>query len=188
MRAFIGIDFDEDVKEKIYVLQQKFKRSALKGRWKARNNFHLTLKFLTEINITQKEKIDPALQKIAAGRMPFQLVVRGISMFGDRDSIRVLWLGLAGDVKELQSLRRDIDQHLAPIGFLPEKRIFQPHITIGQDILFDGGFDRIQRQVGTVDFPMMTISRFYLFKSEQLQNKRVYSKISAYDLSAAEQQ
>lgn len=181
MRAFIGLDFDENVKERIYAFQQKLKGDALKGRWKSIDNFHLTLKFLTEIGMAQKAEIDNAMQKIGALRIPFYLSVRGLGMFAGKDSIRVLWLGLMSDVEKLRSLQREIDQQLAPVGFLPEKRTFQPHITIGQDVIFDGGFDQIQNRIGTVDFGMMKIKRFYLFKSEQIQNKRVYSKVSEYD-------
>ena len=46
MRAFIGIDFEENTKNAIRDLQQDYREAALKGRWKHHDNFHITLKLV----------------------------------------------------------------------------------------------------------------------------------------------
>lgn len=183
IRAFIGIDFDRDVKRGIYDLQQRIRSYAQKGRWKYVDNFHLTLKFLAEVNLTQKARIDDAMEKICLANTPLDLAVTGMGIFAGKDSIRVLWLGLTGDTEKINLLQQEINKQLAPIGFLPENRKFQPHITIGQDIIFECGFDQIRDTIGEVNFGMMKINGLFLFKSEQIQHKRVYSKVSKYDFS-----
>lgn len=182
IRAFIGIDFPREVKNGIYDLQQRLRKYALKGRWKHLDNFHLTLKFLDEISLTQQAQIDVTLKKLCIDRKPFNLSVTGMGIFDGRETIRVLWLGLAGDIQELQSLHKEIDQSLTHLGFQPEKRRFRPHVTIAQDLVFKCGFDQIQEAIGDVQLGMIRVDSLFLFKSEQVQNKRIYSKVSEYNL------
>ena len=53
MRTFIGIDFEDAIKNNILELQNKLRKYVVKGRWKHSDNFHLTLKFLDEIDSEQ---------------------------------------------------------------------------------------------------------------------------------------
>lgn len=180
IRAFIGIDFGNDCKAYIHGLQQSLRKCAVKGRWKHSDNFHLTLKFLDEIDEKQQKQIEAALSDICAHRKPFCLEVSELGMFKGRDSIRVLWLGLTGELKPLQSLAGDIEKALVPIGFPAEKRPYVPHITIGQDIIFERPFDQVRDSAGHIGFGPMDMEKLTLFKSEQLQNKRVYTKIKEF--------
>ena len=177
MRAFIGIDFDRDHKNKINELQQRLKKYAVRGRWKHTDNFHLTLKFLDDINMSQRMQIDNALKEICSTIKPFKLNIKDVGVFDGKDSIRVLWLGLGGDTEELVSLYKRIDELLTPIGFIPEKRPYRPHITIGQDIVFECGFQQIRDSIGNLNFEPVVVNSLHLFKSEQIANKRVYTKV-----------
>jgi 2'-5' RNA ligase len=184
IRAFIAVDFDDRLKKDIFRLQQEFRRLAVKGRWKHIDNFHLTLKFLDEISETQKLQIDAAMRKLCAARKPFRLETAEPGIFEGGDCARVLWLGLAGDMEELKSLRGEIEKALAPLGFPPEKRGFSPHITIGQDIVFDGGFGKAAEIAGkAARHGIIGVDRLILFKSEQIGNKRIYTRVSEYGFS-----
>jgi RNA 2',3'-cyclic 3'-phosphodiesterase len=180
IRAFIGIDFESDLKDNIFQLQEKIKRYAVSGRWKYTDNFHLTLKFLGEISLRNQEQIDEAMKKICIAGKPFSLAVTGLGIFEGRDAVRVLWLGLSGDIPELQSLYKSIDNMLVPIGFPHENRSFSPHITIGQDIVFKCKFDEIKQAIGEVQFSPFSVTGLSLIKSEQIKNKRIYTKIADY--------
>lgn len=182
IRAFVGIDFTEEVKDEIHELQQKLKGYASKGRWKGRDNFHLTLKFLAQISFAQKAQIDESLQSLSRKEKPFNLELKGLGVFGGKDSYRVLWLGLAGDMQDLRSLHKKVDQVLTPLGFPPERRPFSPHITLGQDIVFADRFEEIQAEVGGFEFTPTHVERIHLFKSEQVQFKRIYTKLADYSL------
>lgn len=182
MRAFIGIDFSGEIKDEIYELQQKLRGYAQKGRWKHPDNFHLTLKFLDEITLSQKEMIDESLQRLCQKERPFSLGLKGLGVFTGKESLRVLWLGLTGELQELMSLQHKMDQALTPLGFKPEKRRYTPHITLGQDIVFEAGFEEIKAGIEGLEFGRTQVEEIALFKSEQVQNKRVYTHISGYPL------
>lgn len=182
MRTFVGIDFSQEVKDEIQELQRRLRGYAQKGRWKHPDNFHLTLRFLGEISTPQKNQIDESLQRLCQGESPFNLKLKGLGVFTDKESIRVLWLGLAGDVQELESLHKKIGQSLKPLGFTLERRRFNPHITLGQDILFETGFEEIKAGIGELELSSTHVERIHLFKSEQIQYKRIYTKVSDYPL------
>lgn len=182
IRAFIGIEFDSGCKKYIYELQQRLRKYALKGRWKSGDNFHLTLKFLDEINAKQQKQIDEAMLGICAGQDPFRLEITGLGAFNGRESIRVAWLGLSGDLHQLRPLAAKIDHSMSGLGFFPEKRPYSPHITIGQDIIFECPFEQMKGSIEPVKFGPIDVNKVILFKSEQVQNRRVYSKVSEYTL------
>lgn len=186
IRAFIGIDFNNDCKKYIFDLQQQLRKYAVKGRWKHSSNFHLTLKFLDEISHEQKEHIDTIINEICSARQAFSLTVSETGVFQGKDMVRVLWLGLGGDVLMLQQLAAVIDESVSNLGFPIEKRRFTPHITLGQDIIFERPFDEIRDSIGRISYGPLDVKSVNLFKSEQLQNKRIYTKISEYPLVGTE--
>jgi 2'-5' RNA ligase len=182
IRAFIGIDLDPECKKYIFDLQQRLRKYAVRGRWKHSSNFHLTLKFLDEISPARKELIDARLHEICKAQKTFSLEVSEAGIFRGRDVIRVLWLGLGGSLDTLRQLAAGIDESVSGLGFPLERRPFTPHITIGQDIIFQCPFDEIKDAVGRISYGPMEVKTVNLFKSEQLQNKRIYTKISNYPL------
>lgn len=182
MRSFIGIDFNENLKKEIYRLQQKLRKFSIRGRWKHSDNFHLTLKFLNEITDIQKKQIDDIIGKICAETAPFNISIKNMGTFNGRtpDSIRVLWLGLAGELEKLNSLNKNTEEAMTKIGFPAEKKGFNPHITLGQDIIPAGDFAAMQKQFGEIDLGTVKVDKLFLFKSEQIENKRIYTAISEY--------
>jgi 2'-5' RNA ligase len=188
MRAFLGIDFDKEVKNNILVLQQRLRKYTVKGRWKYIDNFHLTLKFLGEVNGVQHSRIDKAINRVCTGMSPFSLIVEEFGVFKGRESVRVLWIGLSGEVGRLKSLQKAVDNATAPLGFLPEKRRYTPHVTIGQDIVFECPFEQIREAIGEARPGIVNVNSLYLFKSEQIQGKRIYSKVSEYKFHSSNPQ
>lgn len=180
LRAFIGIDFNPGIKAEMFRIQQLYRSQAIKGRWKYSGNLHLTLKFLDEITDEQRNAIDEKLTGICMRTKPFYLFPEKAGMFEGKDNVRVLWLGLGGETDKLSALQKEIDSRLAEIGFAPDRRPFTPHITIGQDIEFKKDFDKTAQAGYEIKDKGEMINKLHLFKSEQVGEKRVYTKISEY--------
>ncbi|NLC69550.1 MAG: RNA 2',3'-cyclic phosphodiesterase [Clostridiaceae bacterium] len=182
MRSFIAIDFDRELKTRIAGLQSEIRRYAVSGRWKHIDNFHLTLKFLGEINPNSVENINRILAGICSSFSPFKLSFSTLGYFPGQEKIRVLWLGLEGDLDKLLCFQKTIDAGLKEEGFEPEKRRFTPHVTIGQDIVLNSVFESIMRLVDPKELPEIRVRSIYLFKSEQINFKRIYTPISEFCL------
>jgi len=182
IRAFIGIDFSDDCRKYIFDLQQRLKKYAVRGRWKHIGNFHLTLKFLDEISAEQKKQIDMSMKQLCGAFKPFSLEISETGIFKGNDAVRVLWLGIGGDLRALHQLAGSIDSSVSALGFPPEKRRYTPHITIGQDIIFECPFENIADSIGRISYGPISVEKICLFRSEQVQNRRVYTIVSEYGL------
>ena len=183
IRAFIGIELGDLQKSEIAGIINLLHKDARKGRWKREENLHLTLKFLAEVSEDQLVAIDATLTDLARQQSPFRLEFTELGQFRGRDSIRVVWLGLAGELAGLAHLQSQIEHCLVPVGFAAEARPFAPHVTLGQDVIFTQDFREIQRSLGPVTIKPVTVDYLTLFKSEQIEGRRVYTPIHRYDFN-----
>ncbi|ETW99696.1 MAG: hypothetical protein ETSY2_40385, partial [Candidatus Entotheonella gemina] len=77
------------------------------------------------------QDIKDALASVTAA--PFELTLASVGRFPKRQKQppRVLWVGIDAD-PALGQLHKKITQVLAEIGFEPEDRLFNPHITLAR--------------------------------------------------------
>jgi 2'-5' RNA ligase len=185
MRAFIGIDFSEEFKQKLASFQMMLRNDAVKGRWKHRDNFHLTLKFFEEISPIQQKPVMEVMKKVCKETVPFSLGFGGLGFFEGRDSIRTVYLHLTRDTDQLIELHSKLDQALEAVGFPKEARKFTPHITLGQDIVFSSDKLELLKKFSAPIQKTSMVNKLILFKSEQIQNRRVYTKMYAEEFSGS---
>jgi len=68
-----------------------------------------------------------------AGQQPFSLGLASIGAFPNQLKPKVLWVGAAAEgAGLLTSLAARLSRELEAIGFEPERRPFQPHLTIAR--------------------------------------------------------
>lgn len=184
MRAFIAVEFSRELKGMIARLQNELRGHALSGRWKHADNFHLTLKFLGEIDLKRATLLGGLLQSACAAQKAFDLKISRAGTFPGRDNVRVLWLGMEGDTASLGELRRNIEEELEIAGFPRENRSFKPHITIGQELLFNTDLETLMRKIDVSAFPAVHVDGVVLYKSEQIGKRRVYTPIRKFPFEA----
>lgn len=92
----------------------------------------LTPKFLGETDEACVPAIEQRLRTAAFEAAPFALCLGRFGAFPSLGCLRVLWLGVAGDVQRLASLQGRVEQELAWLGFPPEDRPFFPYLTFGR--------------------------------------------------------
>ncbi|HOM02089.1 MAG TPA: RNA 2',3'-cyclic phosphodiesterase [Acetivibrio sp.] len=182
MRTFIAVDFSMGLKKEILKLQTQLRSLTSSGRWKYIDNFHLTLKFLGEIEKSKVLDISEGLYEVCTNTRRFCLNIDGLSFFPGNKCLRVLWLKLAGDLESLNKLQSEIDMKLEKLGFEREKRRYVPHVTIAQDVVFNMDFEEIKQLAASYRFPTIEVQSVSLFKSEQIGPKRVYTPIAEHKL------
>jgi RNA 2',3'-cyclic 3'-phosphodiesterase len=92
---------------------------------------HVTLKFLGEQDERLVGDICGALESVAPRHRALSVETTGLGAFPNFRRPRVVWVGMTGE-KALQSLARDVDEALAPLGIAAETRAFQAHVTLGR--------------------------------------------------------
>jgi RNA 2',3'-cyclic 3'-phosphodiesterase len=130
IRAFIAVEIAPKTVESISEAIGQLKLRVTGVRWIPLNNLHVTLKFLGDID---EAKVDPIAQALRDHLRPFSRFIisaKGLGVFPDLKRPRVLWVGL--EAQRLAVLASTVEKALEPLGFSPEKRGFQPHLTIGR--------------------------------------------------------
>lgn len=131
MRLFIAIEIPEEIKDYLCEMQQEIGGSRDNSKNKislvTKDNMHLTLKFLGEVQPNRLDDIKNNLKKITFE--PFSIVLDNIGVFPSEDYIRVVWVGLKPEEPVLE-LQKNIDETIKK-RFKKEKG-FKPHLTIAR--------------------------------------------------------
>ncbi len=129
MRCFIAIEIPEHVKAEIFHVFEKIKQSGLvAGNFVEKENLHLTLKFLGELNAEEIAKIKKELFEIEFKK--FNAETGSIGFFPNEDYIRTLWVELVGG--EISKIHKKIDDKLFEFGIKKEDKNFSSHMTVAR--------------------------------------------------------
>jgi 2'-5' RNA ligase len=132
MRTFVAIDLTPEIKSQLETLVKKLKPVARNLKWVSKENYHLTLKFLGEIDENQVKEVKSILEVVAQLHHPFQLSLQGTGSFPPGQSrLRVVWVGISADTA-LFEIQKEIEDLLEEKDFPREERPFSPHLTIGR--------------------------------------------------------
>ncbi len=124
MRLFAAILLPEDVRSALAGLA-----GGLPGaRWAPEENYHLTLRFIGEVDQGFAEELAEALSHVSGAA--FELRICALGSFGGARP-RAVWAGIAPS-GPLTALRRRVESALMRAGLPPEERKFMPHITLGR--------------------------------------------------------
>lgn len=151
------------------------------ARWTERENFHLTLTFIGEVNEAEAEDIDAALETIRAPRFPLRL--QGTGSFSARNDPKVLWAGVA-DSPALRRLKEKIDRALQRAGIAFEKRKYTPHVTLARLKNADEGkIAEFMQQHNLFTTEEFDVDEFLLFRSHQTKHGSAYEALREYPLA-----
>jgi len=134
VRTFIAIELDEKIKAGLTELQEQLKVRVPQGsvRWVGPEGIHLTLKFLGNVPANRIEQIERAIAQACAGFSSFSFSVGGLGCFPDARRPRVVWVGVQEERGTLKRLQKVIEDGMEKLGFAPEGRGFQAHLTLGR--------------------------------------------------------
>ncbi len=131
-RLFVAVPLPQQLKLELSKWIQSKRREWPFQRWIHEQDVHITLQFLGEVTLPQKDRIINALGALSKNQAPFPLEIHGIGTFGRVEQPRILWAGVEGDLDQLHQLQNKITEKLWPIGFIPEDRPYRPHVTLAR--------------------------------------------------------
>jgi 2'-5' RNA ligase len=175
IRLFVALALPDDVAESLLAIQ-----SGVPGaRWMSREQLHLTLRFIGEVDESDAAGIDEALAAISAPQ--FSLELKGVGEFGGRNP-RALWSGVAGD-GALIHLQRKVESAMQRLGLPAEERKFTPHVTLARlraappGRVLDFLHDHALYSSGPFD-----VKEFILYSSRTTPNGSIYAAEREYPL------
>ena len=182
IRTFVAVEIPADIRQRAAALVERFKVAQAKVRWADTSTMHWTMNFLGDVPDTEVPAICAAVAAAAKPFRPFELEVRGVGAFPGVGRPRTIWLG-AGVGKEAMSyLHAALERHLADLGFRPEARRFQPHLTLGR--VRDGttGLTELAELIDKqADFEArsMTVEEVIVFSSRLERTGAVHERLGA---------
>jgi 2'-5' RNA ligase len=187
LRLFVAIELPDEVRMALGRIEDELRPRGLDSlRWVRPESIHITLKFLGETPAERRPDIEDALSAAAHGVAPHELTLGKLGKFGGRQSPRVLWVDVGGDVEALQALQKRVDEKVAPLGFPPEERPFAAHLTLArvpQDVAKQVARP-LTDAVDTVKVPDLPIPvrEVALMRSELRREGAVYTRLCAVEL------
>ena len=181
MRTFIAIELSEEIKDSLAQIQSHLKYAGADVKWVDKDNIHLTLKFLGEIDDKICEKVKAALDEIAESTAPFELSLKDIGAFPKIEFPRVIWVGLDKGAKESTELAAKVDEALSRLGFDKETHPFAAHLTIGR-VRSPKNKEELREKVSsfskqfTAD-SLQYINSIHLFQSTLTPTGSIYAKL-----------
>ena len=175
MRLFIAIGFDE-LKDYFLELQKLLPKNAKLSLTKS---FHITLKFLGEVQPEKVESIINDLKKVKSE--PFSAFLDTVGIFPTENYIRVVWVGLNPEEKILE-LQKQIDEALSRL-FKKEKD-FKAHITLAR-VKYPEDKKAFVQQLKKIKIEnkKINIKDFRLIKSTLTSKEPVYEDLAVFDFN-----
>lgn len=134
-RLFIGVGVNSEKQKDLIEVCRKLKVSSskkeLEMKWAPPENWHITVKFLGDVDITLIDELQTAMQSAAEKIQPAKLRASGIGAFPEERHARVIWAGVAKS-QALLDLQTEVESECLRLGFAVDLRDFNPHITVAR--------------------------------------------------------
>ena len=127
MRLFVAIDISGDVKDYLRKISNNISSDYADVKLVNKNQMHLTLKFLGEVEEVKADVVKDNLRKIRFNR--FKLKLSEIGVFPNEEYVKVVWVGLKEN-KTIMRLQQDIESSLSDSS--KKGKEFHPHLTLGR--------------------------------------------------------
>jgi 2'-5' RNA ligase len=176
-RLFTGLEIPASVAQSLAMM-----RGGLPGaRWIDQENYHLTLRFIGDIDDALAREIAGLLGRVQRGT--FELRLDGLLSFGGRKPRAVV--AAASPVAPLMELQAEHERLLQRLGLEPEGRKYTPHVTLAR--LRDSSSHDVADYLATrhpFRPPPFRVSRFVLYSSRASVGGGPYVVEAAYPLAA----
>lgn len=175
-RLFTGLEIPPEIGETLSGL-----RGGLPGaRWIDPENYHVTLRFIGDIDGVAANEIAGLLARI--NRRRFEVTLQGLSSFGSKKPRAVV--ASVAPSRPLIELQAELERLMQRFGLDPEGRKFTPHVTLAR--LRDASPRDVADYLairGYFPSKVFTAQRFVLFSSRASTGGGPYVVEDSYELA-----
>ncbi len=189
-RLFVAITLPDAVKDRIEEAQRKLKQANLNHgiRWTKREQFHLTLKFLGNVEAARLQGLRDALCEACKSFAPVSLHAKEIGFFPDARRPRVIWAGVNDPGNILARLQENVEAAVKAFTNEKPEKAFAGHVTLGRIQRIKPpeaeSLARLARSMAGFAFGEWAADRLELIRSELSSSGSRYTTISAVPFSS----
>jgi 2'-5' RNA ligase len=175
-RLFTGVEIPSDIGQALSTL-----RGGLPGaRWINPENYHLTLRFIGDVDDTVAHEVASLLGRVKRGA--FDLHLDGLTSFGGRKPRAVV--ANVAPAQALLEVQAEQERLMQRIGLEPEGRKYTPHVTLAR--LRESSSRDVAEYLAARGFfrtSPFKVSRFVLFSSRASVGGGPYVVEASYPLT-----
>lgn len=179
MRVFVGIEFNSDVREYLYKVQNYIKPLLISGVFTNFNNFHLTTKYIGHVTEDEIEILKDCIFTACEQIQPFDIKLNGLHSFNKGRS-SILWVGIDKGKDKLTKLYKAFERELISEEFdLDYSKKYRPHITVGKKMILG---NQSTSEIFPHFYEGFRVSTITLFQSHRVNEVLTYTPIYRCDL------
>lgn len=175
LRLFLAIPIPEAVGDRLAALETDLPGAA----WRLPEQYHLTLRFLGEIDGALARDVDGEVARVAAA--PFELMLAGAGSFGGREPSAV-WAGVSPS-DQLMRLATACESAVRRAGLPPETRKYKPHVTLAYlNGTLDSEVAHFLRDAAEFRTEPFWVDHFRMYSSRPTRSGSQYLEEAVYPL------
>jgi 2'-5' RNA ligase len=183
MRSFFAIQPPRDAAAEIVRLLDREARRLPSVRFIGPDRWHVTLRFLGDIDPERALVADRVGGEVARLHPPFEAGLASFGVFPDERRPKVLWLGVSDPDRGLHRLAEGLGAALRAEGFDLERRPFHPHLTLAR---IQGRVDAEEVRAWLRRAPAFSASPFAVTEFTLLESRGgAYVPLRAWPLTPA---
>ena len=132
IRTFIAVKMPSSAIDRLREAQDRLRTAEADWRWVKPDTFHITLKFLGNVEQSRMSALWESVCGAVAESRPFTMALRGLGAFPNVHTARVAWVGIDEGAAELVELAAKVDGACEQHGVPSESRPFRAHLTLGR--------------------------------------------------------
>ncbi len=184
-RVFVAINLPLNIKEKLVEKQKEIDHSFsfFNGfcpvKWTKKDNLHITLLFLGNIEMEDVFYTLEKTEEIAEKINPFETIMNKIEYF-PYNNPRMIWVK-GEEREELKRIQKHLDKEL----FNRRSKEFSPHLTLGR--IRQWQFKKIEKEeipcLGEINLKFR-VNSLEVMESELKRNGSIYTILKSFPLKA----
>jgi len=184
VRCFVAIEIPKPIQALLKPVQTHLQSEIRKVSWTKSGNFHLTLKFLGDVDSEAVGAVSKSVQNVAATQSPFSIEFGGIGAFPSLTRPRVIWVGVKHGAAIISHLVKAVNLELKPLGFPTDNR-FHPHLTLGRlrSPINLQPLKSVLRQYDTIDAATVSVNEITVMQSQLHPNGAIYTPLNVCHFS-----
>ncbi len=176
MRLFVAVDLDDSVRENVSRFSSKL--AGLSGiKAVEKENLHITLQFLGEVDERRVELIKDELSKIKFE--PFKIKLARVGGFPSAASPRVVWVDVVEGKEELTKLANEVSSRLKRLGFRRDKD-FVAHVTVARVKRKNPMLKDVVSEFAKEEFGEMVVDKIKLKQSILRRQGPIYKDVGVF--------
>lgn len=175
MRVFFAVELNDETKKYIKGVQGIIAENSEKGNFSHEENFHLTVRFIGEVEQNDIERLKKSLDEAVKVIKPFSFQFTKPGFFG-RGNKKIMWIGTKNEDGMLNRLYSSLENSLSDNQYEKEDRQYSPHITLSRETILKPGFEKELKEIH-VEPMKVNVNKVSLMESTRINGKLTYRPI-----------